>query len=141
MARIVMAMDETQAGIIASALTKALRAERSELAIARLRSAQGPAAEGVPGARHPPRGGPADAGWLPWDGSGGSRGPHPCRTAGDGVSDRPGAAVTRARRLAARLHAGQVDKQGVGYVRHLEAVARLVERCWPEAPAAAIEAA
>lgn len=46
MAQIVMAMDETQAGIIGYALTKALRAERSELAIARLRSAQGPAAEG-----------------------------------------------------------------------------------------------
>ena len=48
---------------------------------------------------------------------------------------------TTALDLARTLHAGQVDKGGVPYIGHLEAVAALLVRHWPDAPQWAIDAA
>ena len=43
--------------------------------------------------------------------------------------------------LAARLHAGQVDKAGAPYIGHLARVAAILQRRWPEASADEIAAA
>ncbi|BCW87931.1 hypothetical protein sos41_10630 [Alphaproteobacteria bacterium SO-S41] len=43
--------------------------------------------------------------------------------------------------LAARLHAGQMDKAGKPYVTHLARVAAILQRRWPEASADEIAAA
>lgn len=45
------------------------------------------------------------------------------------------------RHLAARLHAGQTDKGGRPYIEHLEAVATILLRHWPDAPGYAVAAA
>ena len=47
----------------------------------------------------------------------------------------------RARALAERLHAGQVDRCGTPYVAHLGAVVGILTSKWPDAPLAAVEAA
>ena len=48
---------------------------------------------------------------------------------------------SRARSLAERLHAGQVDKAGRPYIEHLERVVGILKASWPDATEAEIEAA
>ena len=48
---------------------------------------------------------------------------------------------SRARSLAERLHAGQVDKAGRPYIEHLERVVGILKARWPDATEAEIEAA